>query len=191
MKIDNNCSSPSFGAAYFNMQSIQKYGKSLHCQNGRSKIISALKERNTPLREFIREVINSRKFEDEIGDVFISFDRQKKFGEGEDLFDTINFIFPKKQQQAKKNAYKLITNDDECRWHKFFPYREEIAEKFADDTNYFAGFRDYDYSNEPFLTAKNSAGKQNGVEHLVKYLKSSQIVDDLKIHIERIRNKYI
>lgn len=76
MRIENKSLTPNFGRAYIDMQSLNKYGQSLYFANGRSKIITALKDRNTPLRKFIREVINTPKFEKEYGDVFISFNRQ-------------------------------------------------------------------------------------------------------------------
>lgn len=177
MRIENNTSNQIFGRAYIDMKSLNKYGQSLYFANGRSKIITALKDLNTPLRKFINEVINTPKFEKEYGDVFISFNRQKHFGEGEDLFDMVHFKFPKLQKKAQESMANFLNRYN--KWTKSLnatarkPYIED-AEK---DTIYSAGFRDlacWAYS-------------QDGAEELQKYLKSSEIVEHLSKHIKKLK----
>lgn len=190
MNIGNRISNPTFGRAYINMQSINKYPNSLYFQNGKQKIISALKERNTPLKEFINKVINSSEFENKFGDVFISFSRKRHFGEGEDLFDMVEFSFPKLQQKARERMKKFLDNHND--WSKKLSTvdREEYLKGAEEDKIYHVGFRDYNYTKAGFFVIGDGGASQDGAKELQKYLKSSEIVEDLKRHIEKLK-KYV
>ena len=100
MRIENNYQQQTFGRAYLDMRSLNRYGY------GKNIIIEALKERNTPLRRFIKEVINTKEFEKDMGDCFISCKRQRFFGEGGYGFHTINIRFPKRDKIYIANGIK-------------------------------------------------------------------------------------
>lgn len=169
MRIENLYQQQTFGRAYINMQSLSRYGY------GKKKIIEALKEKNTPLREYIKTIINTKEFEKNIGDCFISFSHQRHLGEGGYRFDTIIFSFPQKQEQAKKRILDYYENSD-CRKlkkEKFEPYKKCIANDAANKTIFYAGFSDNDV--------------QDGSEELAKYILGKEIVKDLKKHIAKLR----
>ena len=75
MRIENNYQQQTFGRAYLDMQSLNRY------RYGKKTIIKALKERETPLRKYLKTVVNTKDFEKDMGDCFISFNRQRFFGE--------------------------------------------------------------------------------------------------------------
>lgn len=146
-------------------------------RTGNKKIISALKERNTPLRNFINTVINSSKFENEFGDVFISFNKRRFFGEGVDLFDMVEFRFPKLQKKTRERMKKFLDNHNAHSRKLSTIDKEEYLKGAEEDIIYHAGFRDY----------KFYGGAQDGAEKLQTYLKSSEIVEDLKLHLEKLK----
>ena len=60
-------------------------------------IIEALKDENTPLNKFIKEVINTKEFENNNGDCFIRFSEKMIPLDGAAApVDTVEFSFAKK-----------------------------------------------------------------------------------------------
>lgn len=177
MRIENNTSSQNFGRAYIDIKSLNKYGQSPYFAKGRNKIVSALKEPNTPLRKFIREVINTPKFEKEYGNVYISFNRQKHFGEGKDLFDMVDFKFPKMQEKARQSMVNFLNTHSEFTKNLKATDRAPYIQAAEKKTIHSVGFRDYSYFGFG----------QDGAEELQKYLKSNEIVEDLQDHIKKIK----
>lgn len=173
MKIENiNTSShlPSFGSTYINMLSLHNYGIT---HNDKKCIIKALKEKNTPLRNFISEVLNTKQFENDMGDCFITFNQKQDFLH---LSDIIHFSFPKKHQQAIKHTHNLFESDE---FQSIKSYKKEIANDIAEKTSFYASFIGFHID------------KKRGVEELAEYIKSSKIVEDLKKHINEFRHRYI
>lgn len=186
MKIENNYTNfntnnklkylPRFGHAYIDMRSLNTI-----YQN--KPIIKALKEQNTPLRKFINEVINTKEFENNMGDCFIKISHDRFPVEGWTFSETdiIQFLFPKKIEQARKILIDEIEQTE-------FDSREYInmalksqaknrlpswAEKEGSFCTMFNdGSRMFDYDYEP--THKE----------LAEYMKSDEIVKDLKKRIE-------
>jgi hypothetical protein len=173
MKIENlNTPSnlPSFRGTYINMLSLHNYGIT---QNDKKCIIKALKEKNTPLRKFISEIINTKSFENDMGDCFISFNQKQDYLHFSDM---IHFSFPKKHQQAVKHTHNLFESDE---FKTIKSYKEEMVSYIAEKTSLktrFIGF---------------NIDKKRGVEKLAEYIQSSKIVEDLKKHIEEYRHRYI
>ena len=176
MKIESNYENLNFKRAYINIQSLKKYGESAYFKNARVHVVEALKDKNTPLKKFIKEVINSKQFESDVGDCFISFEKRTHFGEGEDLFDIIKFSFPKKQKQIKTRVIGLIENNKKTQALEH--YKEIIANNLAEKTTFYRGFRDY---------KSGSCWAQNGAFELSQYIKSGKIVEDLKEHIQKLK----
>ena len=177
MRIENNYTTlnagnnpkylPPFGRAYFDMRSLNRYGY------GKKLIIEALKKKETPLRKYLKTVVNTKDFEKDTGDCFISFYRQRHFGEGGYRFDTICFSFPKKYEQARKYILDFYENGDwgNLKKEKFESFKECMANDAANETTYHAGFSD----NEV----------QDGAEELANYITGKEIVKDLKKHIAK------
>ena len=197
MRIENNYTTfsnknnkylPPFEKAYINMHTLNNYYDiypAQFFQNGRTHIINALKDKNTPLRKFISEVINTKEFENNMGDCYISFSRENRFGKAAGLFDIITFTFPKKQEQAIKHTFNMFKTVENL--HKLERLKESIANNLAKGTTFDAGFRDYIHKN-PYTGTKS---EQNGAQKLAEYIQSSEIVEHLKMHIEKYKNKYI
>ena len=101
MKIKSNYQQQKFGHAFIDIRSLNNFYKA-------SPIIKALKEQNTPLRKFIKEVINTKKFEDNIGDCFIKFN-QKYYRTNDRFtfrnFDLYNFCFLKSRNKQEKPCF--------------------------------------------------------------------------------------
>ena len=176
MRIENNYTTTNFGSAYLDMRSLNRYGY------GKKTIIKALKERETPLRKYLKTVVNTKDFEKDMGDCFISFNRQRFFGEY-GIFHTIMFEFPKKHEQARKHMLDFYENGDwgKLKKEKFESFKECIANDVANKTTYHAGFNDI----EEFQL------QQDGAEELAKYITGKEIVKDLKEHIAKFRTKYL
>lgn len=176
MRIENNYTTTNFGSAYLDMRSLNRYGY------GKKTIIKALKERETPLRKYLKTVVNTKDFEKDMGDCFISFNRQRFFGEY-GLFHTISFEFPKKQEQARKHELDFFENGNwgKLKKEKFEPFKEMIISDIANKTTCYAGFNDI----EEFQL------QQDGAEELAKYITGKEIVKDLKKHIAKFRTKYL
>ena len=173
MKIENiNTSShlPSFRTTYINMLSLHNYGIT---HNDKKCIIKALKDKNTPLRKFISEVLNTKQFENDMGDCFISFNQKQDFLH---LSDIIHFSFPKKYQQAVKHTHNLFESDE---YQTIKSYKEEMASHIAEKTSFKARFIGFNID------------KKRGAEKLAEYIKSSKIVEDLRKHIDEFRHRYI
>lgn len=161
---------PSFGSTYINMLSLHKYGTT---QIDKKSIIKALKEKNTPLRKFISEVLNTKQFENDMGDCFITLNQKQDFLH---LSDIIHFSFPKKHQQALKHTHNLFETGE---YQPIKAYKEEMANYIAEKTSLKASF------------VGSHIDKKQGVEKLADYIKGSKIVEDLKKHIDEFRYKYI
>ena len=174
MRIENNYQQQTFGRAYLDMQSLNRYGY------GKKTIIKALKERKTPLRKYLKTVVNTKDFEKDMGDCFISFNRQRYFGEY-GLFHTISFEFPKKWEQAIKHELDFFENGNwgKLKKEKFEPFKEMIISDIANKTTCYAGFNDIEEL------------QQDGAEELAKYITGKEIVKDLKEHIAKFRTKYL
>lgn len=174
MRIENNYQQQTFGRAYLDMQSLNRYGY------GKKTIIKALKERKTPLRKYLKTVVNTKDFEKDMGDCFISFNRQRYFGEY-GIFHTISFEFPKKREQAIKHELDFFENGNwgKLKKEKFEPFKEMIISDIANKTTCYAGFNDIDEL------------EQDGAEELAKYITEKEIVKDLKEHITKFRTKYL
>lgn len=184
MRIENNYTTlnasnnqrhlPPFGRAYLDMQSLNRYGY------GKKTIIKALKERETPLRKYLKTVVNTKDFEKDMGDCFISFNRQRYFGEY-GIFHTISFEFPKKREQAIKHELDFFENGNwgKLKKEKFEPFKEMIISDIANKTTCYAGFNDIEEL------------EQDGAEELAKYITGKEIVKDLKEHIAKFRTKYL
>ena len=169
---------PRFGYAYIDMRSLS----TIH-QN--KPIIKALKEQNTPLKKFINEVINTKEFENNMGDCFIKISHDRFPVEGLVFAETdiIQFLFPKKIEQARKiltdeveqtklSKKEWVNNALKSQAKNLIPLQAEKEGSFCtmfDDGN---GMFDYEY--EP--THKE----------LADYIKSDKIVEDLKKHIQCI-----
>ena len=188
-QIKPNCL-PSFGHAYIDMHSLNSIYRN-------KPIIRALKEQNTPFRKFIKEVINTAKFEKYMGDCFIKFDRKKYPVEGETFADVdiLQILFPQKQEQAKKELfYQLEHLEPNPRFAKYEEKIRKIAEKSERDfiekqiprlaekeSSFCAMFNDgsctfdWDYPNPTH-------------EELVNYIKGSKIVKDLTRRIQYIQS---
>ena len=165
---------PPFGRAYFDMQSLNRYGY------GKRAIIKALKEKETPLRKYLKNVVNTKDFEKDMGDCFITFNRQRFFGEY-GIFHTISLEFPKKQEQAIKYELDFFENGNwgKLKKEKFEPFKEMIISDIANKTTCYAGFNNIEELN------------QDGAEELAKYITGKEIVKDLKEHIVKFRTKYL
>ena len=176
MRIENNYTTTNFGSAYLDMRSLNRYGY------GKKTIIKALKERETPLRKYLKTVVNTKDFEKDMGDCFISFNRQRFFGEY-GIFHTISFEFPKKREQAIKHELDFFENGNwgKLKKEKFEPFKEMIISDIANKTTCYAGFNDIE---ELQL-------QQDGAEELAKYITGKEIVKDLKEHIAKFRTKYL
>ena len=184
MRIENNYTTlnasnnqrqlPPFGRAYFDMQSLNRYGY------GKKTIIKALKEKETPLRKYLKTVVNTKDFEKDMGDCFVGFNGQRFFGEY-GIFHTIMFEFPKKHEQARKHMLDFYENGDlgKLKKEKFESFKECIANDVANKTTYHAGFNDIEEL------------EQDGAEELAKYITGKEIVKDLKEHIAKFRTKYL
>ena len=184
MRIENNYTTlnasnnqrhlPPFGRAYLDMQSLNRYGY------GKKTIIKALKERKTPLRKYLKTVVNTKDFEKDMGDCFISFNRQRYFGEY-GIFHSISFEFPKKREQAIKHELDFFENGNwgKLKREKFEPFKEMIISDIANKTTCYAGFNDIEEL------------EQDGAEELAKYITGKEIVKDLKEHIAKFRKKYL
>ena len=174
MRIENNYTTTNFGSAYLDMRSLNRYGY------GKKTIIKALKERKTPLRKYLKTVVNTKDFEKDMGDCFISFNRQRYFGEY-GLFHTISFEFPKKREQAIKHELDFFENGNwgKLKKEKFEPFKEMIISDIANKTTCYAGFNDIEEL------------EQDGAEELAKYITGKEIVKDLKEHIAKFRTKYL
>ncbi len=174
MRIENNYQQQTFGRAYLDMQSLNRY------RYGKKTIIKALKERETPLRKYLKTVVNTKDFEKDMGDCFISFNRQRYFGEY-GLFHTISFEFPKKREQAIKHELDFFENGNwgKLKKEKFEPFKEMIISDIANKTTCYAGFNDIEEL------------EQDGAEELAKYITGKEIVKDLKEHIAKFRTKYL
>lgn len=138
MRIENNYQQQTFSRAYLDMQSLNRYGY------GKKLIIEALKEMETPLRKYLKNVVNTKDFEKDMGDCFISFNRQRHFGEGANLFDMIRIRFPKRDK-----IYNI-----------------------TEDTSFHAGFRDYDLQNGAEELAEYIKGEEivkDLKKHIAKY----------------------
>ena len=174
MRIENNYQQQTFGRAYLDMQSLNRY------RYGKKTIIKALKERETPLRKYLKTVVNTKDFEKDMGDCFISFNRQRYFGEY-GIFHTISFEFPKKREQAIKHELDFFENGNwgKLKKEKFEPFKEMIISDIANKTTCYAGFNDIEEL------------EQDGAEELAKYITGKEIVKDLKEHIAKYRTKYL
>jgi hypothetical protein len=174
MRIENNYQQQTFGRAYLDMQSLNRY------RYGKKTIIKALKERETPLRKYLKTVVNTKDFEKDMGDCFISFNRQRFFGEY-GIFHTISFEFPKKREQAIKHELDFFENGNwgKLKKEKFEPFKEMIISDIANKTTCYAGFNDIEEL------------EQDGAEELAKYITGKEIVKDLKEHIAKFRTKYL
>lgn len=174
MRIENNYQQQTFGHVYINMQSLNRYGY------GKKTIIKALKEKETPLRKYLKNVVNTKDFEKDMGDCFISFNRQRFLGEY-GLFHTIIFEFPKKHEQARKHMLDFYENGDwgKLKKEKFESFKDYVANDVANKTTYHAGFNDIEEL------------QQNGAEELAEYITGKEIVKDLKEHIKELQNKFV
>ena len=172
MKIENiNTPShlPNFGSTYINMSSLHNYGIT---RNDKNCIIKALKDKNTPLRKFISEVLNTKLFENDMGDCFITFKQKQDFLH---LSDIIHFSFPKKHQQAVKHTHNLFESNE---FQIIKSYKEEMTSHIAEKTSFKVRFIGYNID------------KKRGAEKLAEYIKSSKIVEDLRNHIDDFRHRY-
>ena len=186
MKIENNYTNfntnnklkylPRFGHAYIDMRSLS----TIH-QN--KPIIKALKEQNTPLRKFINEVINTKEFENNMGDCFIKISHDRFPVEGLVFAETdiIQFLFPKKIEQARKILTDEVeqTKFSQKEWinNALKSQAKNLIQLQAEKEGAFCTMFDdgscmFDYDYEP--THKELAG----------YIKSDKIVKDLKKRIE-------
>ncbi|MCQ2754896.1 MAG: hypothetical protein MJ231_07620, partial [bacterium] len=136
-------------------------------------IIKALKEKETPLRKYLKNVVNTKEFEKDMGDCFISFNRQRFFGEY-GIFHIIMFEFPKKHEQARKYMLDFYENGD---WEKLKKEEFESFNDLANKTTYHAGFNDIEEL------------EQDGAEKLAEYITGKEIVKDLEEHIKELQNK--
>lgn len=190
MRIKNDYQNQTFKHLYIDMRSLNTI-----YQN--KPIIRALKEQNTPLRKFIKEVINTEKFEKDMGDCFIKLSHERYPVEGLTFvdMDIIKFLFPKKQEQARRELFNQLDNlepnprfekyEEKIRvfmekWERAFIAKQipDLAEK---ESSFCTMFEDGDCifsSDYPNPTHKE----------LVNYIKSSKIVEDLKKRIEYIFN---
>ena len=104
-----------------------------------------------------------------MGDCFISFNRQRFFGEY-GIFHTISFEFPKKREQAIKHELDFFENGNwgKLKKEKFEPFKEIIISDIANKTTCYTGFNDIEEL------------QQDGAEELAKYITGKEIVKDLK-----------
>ena len=183
MKIENNYQQQTFKQSYIDMRSLNSI-----YQN--KPIIRALKEQNTPLRKFIQEVINTEKFEKDMGDCFIKFSHERYPVEGllfEDV-DILQFSFPKKIEQARKKMHdkteqmkpnprysEFANNAVKSQAKKMIPIHAEKEGSFSVIFDDGSCCFDSDYPNPTHKELSN-------------YIKGSKIVEDLKKRIENISN---
>ena len=175
MKIKNNYQQTTFGHTYIDIKSLNSVYKA-------SPIIQALKEQNTPLRKFIKEIINTKHFEDNIGDCFIKL--SGKVYRTEHAFketDIIQFLFPKKQEQARKIMFHELENMKTGLKNKLL-VKELIPDLAAKKGSFSVEFED----GSPTFCYDISPTH----EKLVNYIKSNEIVEDLKKRIQYFKNNF-
>lgn len=186
MKIENNYTNfktnnnqqylPRFGYAYLDVRSLNTI-----YQN--KPIINALKEQNTSLRKFIKDVINTKIFENNMGDCLIKISHDRFPVEGLVFAETdiIQFLFPKKIEQARKiltdqveqtrfSQKETVNNALKSQAKNLIPLQAEKEGSFC--TMFDDGSSMLDYEYDP--THKE----------LADYIKSDKIVKDLKKRIE-------
>lgn len=166
--VSTTSQSVKFGSAYINMLTLHNYGTT-----NKKSIIKALKEKNTPLREFMSEVLNTKQFENDMGDCFITFHQIK---DSFHLSDIIDFSFPKKHQQAVKHTHNIFESEE---YQTIKSFKEEMANHIAEQTSFKARFYSFHIN------------KKQGAEKLAEYITGNKIVEDLKRHIDEFRHKYI
>ncbi len=171
MKILNNCQQQTFTKAYIDTHSLKN--------NSHNKpIIEALKDENTPLNKFIKEVINTKEFENNNGDCFIRFSEKMIPLDGAAVpVDIVEFSFAKKIEQARKELFQK-TEQEPDDIMKFVMKRliPSLAEKAGTFTKMFddgSNIYDFDYDSD-IPTHKE----------LADYIKSDKIVEDLKEFIQ-------
>ena len=71
--------------------------------------------------------------------------------------------------------------------YKLERLKESIANNLAKGTTFDAGFRDYIREN-PYTGARC---QQNGAKNLAEYIKGDEIVEHLKKHIGKYKDRYI
>ena len=108
-----------------------------------------------------------------MGDCFITFNHNQNYLH---LSDIIHFSFPKKHQQAIKHTHGLFETEE---YQAIQSYKEEMSKYIAEKTSFIATF------------FGSHTDKKQGAEKLAYYIKSNKIVEDLKMHIDEFRHKYI
>ncbi len=167
MKILNNCQRQTFTKAYIDTHSLKN-------SSHNKPIIEALKDENTPLNKFIKEVINTKEFENNNGDCFIRFSEKMIPLDGAAApVDIVEFSFPKKIEQAKKELLKQAEQEpDELMKKVMQRFVPTLAEKEGTFTKMFDdGSNIYDFDYESDIPTH---------KELADYIKGDKIVEDLK-----------